>query len=322
MQVLDNVQWPDEMPWSAEDFQRYDESSDGIFYSQPRFVTHIDDGAIGALTECALGSELFLGRAILLFCWSAWKTQESPDCRRFYGTQLPPAGSQDAAVLDLCSRYAAPVHSQLLRKKCGAVALLRAQPYTWFLMQKVAACSWISHYPKGYSAGRVSGKRSAPVPSLHAQPCHVPSHAARLITTGMCCAALHLRPVLCCRIGHEWRRAQAEFGADGHRSSRSERRSEAAVRGQQFRCARLVACWLVSSMFGCDMQQQVARSISHLYGFAGHIQLGTCWQLRAKSTAEALMFSQLPRRRRSSRTRCPWTTSRSRSRCSGRCTAC
>ena len=53
VQVLENVQWPGEMPWSAEDFQRYDESSDTLFYSQPRLVTHIDDGAIGALTQCA-----------------------------------------------------------------------------------------------------------------------------------------------------------------------------------------------------------------------------------------------------------------------------
>ncbi len=71
MQVLDNVKWPDEMPWSAEDFQRYDESSDGIFYSQPRFVTHIDDGAIGALTECVLGLQLPRRRAISSVCWGA-----------------------------------------------------------------------------------------------------------------------------------------------------------------------------------------------------------------------------------------------------------
>lgn len=30
---------------------RYDESSDAEFYEQPRFVTHIDDGAIRALTK-------------------------------------------------------------------------------------------------------------------------------------------------------------------------------------------------------------------------------------------------------------------------------
>ena len=53
MQVLENVNWPAEMPFGPEDFARYDESKDDIFYSQPRFVTHIDDGAIGALTRCA-----------------------------------------------------------------------------------------------------------------------------------------------------------------------------------------------------------------------------------------------------------------------------
>lgn len=30
---------------------RYDESSDAEFYEQPRFVTHIDDGAIKSLTQ-------------------------------------------------------------------------------------------------------------------------------------------------------------------------------------------------------------------------------------------------------------------------------
>ena len=114
-QVLDNVKWPDEMPWSAEDFQRYDESSDGIFYSQPRFVTHIDDGAIGALTECVSGLQLPRRRAIIRYCSSVRKSYGSTRCHRFYSSQLPPAGSQDAAVLDLCSRYAVLVHDQMLR---------------------------------------------------------------------------------------------------------------------------------------------------------------------------------------------------------------
>lgn len=87
-QVLENINWPAEMPFGPDDFQRYDESTDDIFYSQPRFVTHIDDGAIGALTE-------------------------------YYSQALPPSGSKDAAVLDICS-------------------------------------SWISHYPAGYTAGRIS----------------------------------------------------------------------------------------------------------------------------------------------------------------------
>lgn len=39
---------------------------------------------------------------------------------RYYGEVLPAAGSKDAAVLDICS-------------------------------------SWVSHYPEGYTAGRISG---------------------------------------------------------------------------------------------------------------------------------------------------------------------
>ena len=130
-QVLDQVQWPDEMPWSAEDFQRYDESSDGIFYSQPRFVTHIDDGAIGALTECVSALTSTLKQAVRLGI--AAPRQILRVFRllgRFYSSQLPPAGSQDAAVLDLCSRYAALDESPL----CGDVCLIRVQ------CAKVQAC--------------------------------------------------------------------------------------------------------------------------------------------------------------------------------------
>jgi SAM-dependent methyltransferase len=41
-----------ENPLHAEHFRRIDESPDSLFYGEPRFVTHIDDGAIAALTEC------------------------------------------------------------------------------------------------------------------------------------------------------------------------------------------------------------------------------------------------------------------------------
>ena len=51
VQVLQNPNFPDSFPFSAEDFKRYDETADTQFYSQPRFVTHIDDGAIGAVTK-------------------------------------------------------------------------------------------------------------------------------------------------------------------------------------------------------------------------------------------------------------------------------
>ena len=73
----------------ANEMGRYDETSDLIFYSQPRLVTHIDDDAIGALTK-------------------------------YYAEVFPASGSKDTALLDVCS-------------------------------------SWISHYPKNYKAGRISG---------------------------------------------------------------------------------------------------------------------------------------------------------------------
>lgn len=88
-QVLQDPQWPDELPFQADDFERYDESKDTLFYSQPRFVTHIDDQAIASLT-------------------------------RYYEETLPKSGSQDVAILDMCS-------------------------------------SWVSHYPPGYKAGRMAG---------------------------------------------------------------------------------------------------------------------------------------------------------------------
>jgi hypothetical protein len=50
-QVLQDPQWPETFPFLADAFDRYDESPDSIFYSSPRFVTHIDDAAIKALTE-------------------------------------------------------------------------------------------------------------------------------------------------------------------------------------------------------------------------------------------------------------------------------
>jgi hypothetical protein len=87
--VLDEPNFPLEWPYQPENFQRFDESSDAIFYDSPRFVTHIDDGAIKALEE-------------------------------FYKKNFPASGNKDVAILDMCS-------------------------------------SWISHFPKDYKAGRISG---------------------------------------------------------------------------------------------------------------------------------------------------------------------
>jgi len=88
-QLLEGYNFPDEFPFRAQDFARFDEGRDTAFYAQPRFVTHIDDGAINALTQ-------------------------------YYAETLPKSGQKDVAILDICS-------------------------------------SWISHLPKGYTAGRIAG---------------------------------------------------------------------------------------------------------------------------------------------------------------------
>ena len=40
-----------EWPYTAADLNRLDNTVDTVFYDEPRFVTHIDDGAISALTK-------------------------------------------------------------------------------------------------------------------------------------------------------------------------------------------------------------------------------------------------------------------------------
>ena len=44
-------QWPPEPPFSKDDFSRMDETDDSSFYGVPRFVYHIDEGAVAALTQ-------------------------------------------------------------------------------------------------------------------------------------------------------------------------------------------------------------------------------------------------------------------------------
>ncbi|KAJ3684764.1 hypothetical protein LUZ61_013928 [Rhynchospora tenuis] len=73
-QILKNVDWPEQFPFKDEDFSRFDESPDSIFYSEPRFVTHIDDPAIRALTD-------------------------------YYSKVFPPSNSPGVAMLDLCSSW-------------------------------------------------------------------------------------------------------------------------------------------------------------------------------------------------------------------------
>ncbi|MSQ23968.1 MAG: methyltransferase domain-containing protein [Chloroflexi bacterium] len=54
----------------ADGFRRYDESPDAHFYVQPRFVTHIDDPAIAAVSE--IYRERLPGDGAILDLMSSW----------------------------------------------------------------------------------------------------------------------------------------------------------------------------------------------------------------------------------------------------------
>ncbi|KAL7167918.1 hypothetical protein ACSBR2_038368 [Camellia fascicularis] len=73
-QVLKNVEWPEQFPFKEEDFQRFDESPDTSFYESPRFVMHIDNPAIAALTK-------------------------------YYSEVFPPSNTPGIAILDMCSSW-------------------------------------------------------------------------------------------------------------------------------------------------------------------------------------------------------------------------
>ncbi|KAH1057077.1 hypothetical protein J1N35_035142 [Gossypium stocksii] len=73
-QALQNVEWPEQFPFKDEDFQRFDETPDSLFYEAPRFVTHIDDAAIAALTK-------------------------------YYSEVFPPRNTPGVSILDMCSSW-------------------------------------------------------------------------------------------------------------------------------------------------------------------------------------------------------------------------
>lgn len=58
-------------------FRRLDETPDELFYRQPRFVTHIDDAAIGAVT--GLYREVFAPGARVLDLMSSWVSHLPPE---------------------------------------------------------------------------------------------------------------------------------------------------------------------------------------------------------------------------------------------------
>ena len=66
---------PDALP--AEWFRRADESPDEDFYAMPRFVTHIDDGAIAAVTQ--LYREYFPAGGAVLDLMSSWVSHLPPE---------------------------------------------------------------------------------------------------------------------------------------------------------------------------------------------------------------------------------------------------
>ncbi|NVO32519.1 class I SAM-dependent methyltransferase [Hymenobacter lapidiphilus] len=57
-------------PFSADLFRRQDETPDAEFYHHPRFVAHIDDAAIAAVTQ--LYREYFPPNSALLDLMSSW----------------------------------------------------------------------------------------------------------------------------------------------------------------------------------------------------------------------------------------------------------
>ena len=63
-------------PYVANDFRRYDEQADAVFYANPRIVKHIDEGAIGAVTA-HYAATLAPGSDVLDLC-SSWISHLPP----------------------------------------------------------------------------------------------------------------------------------------------------------------------------------------------------------------------------------------------------
>ena len=62
---------------SVDAFRRHDETPDSLFYRQPRFVTHIDDAAIAAVTQ--IYRELFPPGGDVLDLMSSWVSHLPPE---------------------------------------------------------------------------------------------------------------------------------------------------------------------------------------------------------------------------------------------------
>lgn len=62
---------------SGEQFRRIDESPDSVFYSVPRKVVHLDEGAVAAVTR--LYDELLPADAVVLDLMSSWRSHLPED---------------------------------------------------------------------------------------------------------------------------------------------------------------------------------------------------------------------------------------------------
>ena len=63
-------EWPDTPPFKAQDFFRADGNDDGIFYTVPKLVYHIDEPAVASLTQY-YRNNVAKGSDILDIC-SSW----------------------------------------------------------------------------------------------------------------------------------------------------------------------------------------------------------------------------------------------------------
>lgn len=75
--------WPEQPPFSRDDFARLDESDDSLFYDSPKLVQHVDDAAVRAL-------ERYYGEAL------------EETAQRMYGQR-----DRDLDILDLGASWSA-----------------------------------------------------------------------------------------------------------------------------------------------------------------------------------------------------------------------
>lgn len=101
IESFQNIAWPKEWPFSdSRYFARADDSPDAVFYEQPRFVTHIDDSAIGSLTA-------------------------------YYARAIP----AKADVLDICSSWVSHLPSDLQLGRVAGLGMNDAEVRRWLILR-------------------------------------------------------------------------------------------------------------------------------------------------------------------------------------------